>query len=70
MRRCFALVMLTLFAMSAGGGPPKPVALHDAKDLEVGKKAPEIKGETVDGKPMKLSDYQGKVIVLDFFGDW
>lgn len=36
----------------------------------VGKLAPEIVGEDIDGKPMKLSDYRGKVVMLDFWGNW
>ena len=36
----------------------------------IGQKAPEIIGTDVDGNEMKLSDYLGKVIVLDFWGDW
>ena len=32
--------------------------------------APEIEGEDVDGTGFKLSDYRGKVILLDFWGDW
>lgn len=44
--------------------------VHDADDLEIGKPAPEIAGVSPDGKPMKLSDYKGRVVVLDFFGDW
>ena len=36
----------------------------------IGKTAPEIIGKDVDGKEMKLSDYKGKVVVLDFWGDW
>ena len=43
---------------------------HDPASLAVGKPAPEIAGRTADGKPMKLSDFKGKVVVLDFFGDW
>jgi hypothetical protein len=38
--------------------------------LGLGKQAPEIEGEDIDGKPMKLSDFKGKVVVLDFWGDW
>ena len=38
--------------------------------LEVGNLAPEIIGEDIDGKKFKLSDYRGKVVVLDFWGDW
>ena len=32
----------------------------------VGKPAPRIEGEDIEGKPMKLSDFKGKVVVLDF----
>ncbi len=39
-------------------------------DLAVGKPAPEIEGIDHNGQPMKLSDYRGKVVLLDFWGDW
>jgi peroxiredoxin len=32
--------------------------------------APEIAGEDIDGKKFKLSDYRGKVVLLDFWGNW
>ena len=35
----------------------------------VGKPAPEIEGEDIDGKKFKLSDYRGKVVLLDFWGN-
>lgn len=41
-------------------------ALH----IRAGKAAPEIKGPDLDGKEFKLSDYRGKVVLLDFWGDW
>jgi hypothetical protein len=37
---------------------------------DVGLLAPEINGEDLDGVPFKLSDYRGKVVMLDFYGDW
>jgi hypothetical protein len=37
--------------------------------MSVGKLAPEIEGLDLDGKPMKLSDYRGKVVVL-YLGRW
>lgn len=43
---------------------------HTSKDLEVGQPAPEIIGLDENGKPMKLSDYRGKVVLLDFWGHW
>ncbi len=36
----------------------------------VGKPAPEIEGEDIDGVKFKLSDYRGKVVRLDFWGHW
>ena len=38
--------------------------------FEIGNQAPEITGEDIDGVAFKLSDYRGKVVVLDFWGDW
>jgi hypothetical protein len=36
----------------------------------VDKPAPEVEGEDTDGKAFKLSDYKGKVVLLDFWGNW
>jgi peroxiredoxin len=44
--------------------------LWENPDLGIGKVAPEIVGEDLDGRPLKLSDYRGKVVVLVFWGDW
>jgi cytochrome oxidase Cu insertion factor (SCO1/SenC/PrrC family) len=38
--------------------------------VAVGQPAPEISGEDIDGVPFKLSDYRGKVVMLDFWGNW
>ena len=38
--------------------------------FEIGNLAPEISGADIDGVKFKLSDYRGKVVVLDFWGDW
>jgi hypothetical protein len=40
------------------------------RHLAIGKEAPDIAGEDVDGKKFKLSDYRGKVVVLDFWAGW
>jgi hypothetical protein len=44
--------------------------LFEIKFLAVGKPAPDIEGEDIDGKKFKLSDYKGKVVLLDFWGHW
>jgi hypothetical protein len=44
--------------------------LRALRTLRVGKEAPDIKGGDLDGKEFKLSDYRGKVVMLDFWGNW
>jgi hypothetical protein len=45
-------------------------ALFLLEHLSVGKKAPNIAGQDMDGKKFKLSDYRGKVVVVDFWAFW
>jgi hypothetical protein len=45
-------------------------ALFEMHHLAVGKQAPDIEGQDIDGQPFKLSDYRGKVVLLDFWGHW
>jgi peroxiredoxin len=49
-------------------------AIADARrmvtGLTVGKLAPDIAGIDVNGEPMRLSDYRGRVVVLKFGGAW
>jgi RNA polymerase sigma factor (sigma-70 family) len=42
-------------------------ALHH---LGLGKTAPDVEGEDLDGRRFKLSDYRGRVVVLVFCGQW
>jgi hypothetical protein len=57
-----------------GGGTLGKMAEQKLEALRhpilVGKPAPEIEGEDLDGKKFKLSDYRGKVVLLDFWGNW
>ena len=39
-------------------------------ELAIGKAAPEIVGTDENGKPLKLSDYRGNVVVLVFWASW
>lgn len=45
-------------------------SIENQKNLQVGKIAPDIEGLDLDGVNFKLSDYRGKVVMLDFWGDW
>jgi thiol-disulfide isomerase/thioredoxin len=45
-------------------------ALYEMRDLAVGKPAPEIEAPDLDGRPMKLSDFRGRVVVVNFWATW
>ena len=45
-------------------------ALFRIQHLSVGRPAPEISGQDIDGKAFRLSDYRGKVVLVDFWGHW
>jgi peroxiredoxin len=44
--------------------------LAEWRDLAIGRPAPEIEGQDVDGKTFKLSDYRGSVVALVFWASW
>jgi thiol-disulfide isomerase/thioredoxin len=44
--------------------------LDALRSLAVGQVPPEIQGEDTYGRPMKLTEYRGKVVVLVFWGTW
>lgn len=44
--------------------------IFEADHLQVGMIAPDFEAVDQDGKPWKLSDYRGKVVVVDFWGYW
>lgn len=47
-----------------------PLVLDMVKRLKVGDVAPDFEIETVDGQPLKLSDFRGKYVLLDFWATW
>jgi len=44
--------------------------IAEVETFGIGMIAPEIAGLDLDGVAFKLSDYKGKVVFLDFWGDW
>jgi peroxiredoxin len=40
------------------------------KALQIGQIAPEFTINSIDGKPIKLTDYRGKYVLLDFWASW
>ena len=69
----FAL-LLALGLAPAGCGkdnkPRPPAGAAPATGVRVGRQAPEIAGVDEEGRPLRLSDYRGKVVVLDFWATW
>ena len=41
-----------------------------ADETRIGTKAPEFTLPDLDGRPVSLSKYQGKVVILDFWASW
>jgi cytochrome oxidase Cu insertion factor (SCO1/SenC/PrrC family) len=64
--------VLAVSSLLAGCGRWLRTSRHapPCEGLAVGQAAPEIEGTDLDGVPFKLSDYRGKVVVLDFWGHW
>lgn len=74
LRKVFGLSasLMVLVAAGVAIGQEKKDAKHDDKpaataNAEVGKPAPAFDLKGADGKTYKLSDYKGKVVVLDWF---
>lgn len=45
-------------------------ACSQGSAVEIGQKAPEFSLTDIDGKTSSLSDFKGKVVILDFFASW
>ena len=44
--------------------------VHSLTQLALGQKAPEIVSKDLDGNVVRLSDYNGKVVILDIWATW
>lgn len=63
------IAALTLLAACDSAG--KPTAKNAARGaVAVGGIAPDIEGTDLDGVAFRLSDYRGKVVVVDFWAGW
>lgn len=46
------------------------IELFGLRQLAIGATAPDIEGEDTEGAKMKLSDFKGKVVLLEFWAHW
>ena len=74
--RCAAVGLLALSALalrhpaSQAQTTPAPVKRERPKLLAPGTTAPDFTATALDGHTVKLSDYKGKIVVLDFWATW
>ena len=48
----------------------EPAATRIAESPLLGRRAPEVTGESIDGRAVRLSAMRGKYVVLNFFATW
>ena len=46
------------------------IVLHAFKNLKPGDQAPDFSVTTLENQPLKLSDFRGKFVLLDFWATW
>jgi peroxiredoxin len=51
-------------------GEGAALALHEIRDLAVGRRAPDLAGDDLDRRAMRLSDFKGRVVVVSFWASW
>ena len=59
-----------MFSVVLAGAAVAGLFMSGCSKKSSGTLAPEITGEDIDGQPMKLSDFRGQVVLLDFWGNW
>jgi thiol-disulfide isomerase/thioredoxin len=72
MKLNIAILFILLFTISGVASPNKSQVGKDEPKigLEIGNKAPEIQEKNPEGKEIKLSSLEGKIVLIDFWASW
>lgn len=65
-----AVVGVSGYLLYSGSQRSEQVPTSAPGDVRVGEPAPDIELKTLDGATLKLSQYRGKVVVLNFWATW
>ncbi len=65
-----AVVGATSYFVYSGTQRPAPAAFPGSAGAQVGQVAPDVNLKTLDGETVRLSQYRGKVVVLNFWATW
>ncbi|HWB10426.1 MAG TPA: erythromycin esterase family protein [Pirellulales bacterium] len=57
-------------ALRGTSGERATAVLFELQNLAVGSNVPDLEGEDLEGVSFQLSDYRGKVVLLDFWAHW
>jgi peroxiredoxin len=63
------MVLLTVAIVQAMDKKEEPVSKKDS-GIAIGEKAPDFQVKTLTGETVKLSDYKGKKVMLNFWATW
>lgn len=74
-KRIISYFIMIVFAVTLIGCQSKSSTTNETekksyKELEVGDEAPDFEVELLDGEKVALSDYLGKVVLLNFWATW
>lgn len=69
-RKLFPWTGLMLFLTGCSTAPEGTKPAATTSEAKIGAYAPELEGQATNGESIKLSNYRGKVVLVDFWATW